>query len=117
MWFGEVPERLNGRDWKSRNGGNLVRGFESLPLRCSARFGYLKRDLALRFRPVKAGRAVVCARARPRPFVRSDCEYGESLSEQRTHVTGISGGDCVAAAAHADRDAGIDHVGARCRPP
>ena len=30
---GEVPERLNGRDWKSRNGGNLVRGFESLPLR------------------------------------------------------------------------------------
>jgi hypothetical protein len=24
---------LNGRDWKSRNGGNLVRGFESLPLR------------------------------------------------------------------------------------
>src|ERR1700677_974160 len=32
---GEVPERLNGRDWKSRNGGNLVRGFESLPLRFS----------------------------------------------------------------------------------
>src|SRR5580700_7021028 len=30
---GEVPERLNGRDWKSRNGGNLVRGFESPPLR------------------------------------------------------------------------------------
>src|SRR5581483_5855942 len=30
---GEVPERLNGRDWKSRNGGNFVRGFESLPLR------------------------------------------------------------------------------------
>jgi|HubBroStandDraft_6_1064221.scaffolds.fasta_scaffold552829_3 hypothetical protein len=30
---GEVPERLNGRDWKSRNGGDLVRGFESLPLR------------------------------------------------------------------------------------
>src|SRR5471030_2497839 len=30
---GEVPERLNGRDWKSRDGGNLVRGFESLPLR------------------------------------------------------------------------------------
>jgi nucleotide-binding universal stress UspA family protein len=30
---GEVPERLNGRDWKSRNGGYLVRGFESLPLR------------------------------------------------------------------------------------
>ena len=28
-----MPERLNGRDWKSRNGGNLVRGFESLPLR------------------------------------------------------------------------------------
>jgi hypothetical protein len=28
-----VPERLNGRDWKSRDGGNLVRGFESLPLR------------------------------------------------------------------------------------
>jgi hypothetical protein len=28
-----VPERLNGRDWKSRNGGNFVRGFESLPLR------------------------------------------------------------------------------------
>ena len=25
---------MNGRDWKSRNGGNLVRGFESLPLRC-----------------------------------------------------------------------------------
>ena len=24
---------MNGRDWKSRNGGNLVRGFESLPLR------------------------------------------------------------------------------------
>jgi hypothetical protein len=31
--LGEVPERLNGRDWKSRNGGNFVRGFESLPLR------------------------------------------------------------------------------------
>ena len=30
---GEVPERLNGRDWKSRNGGDLVRGFESPPLR------------------------------------------------------------------------------------
>jgi hypothetical protein len=30
---GEVPERLNGRDWKSRDGGNFVRGFESLPLR------------------------------------------------------------------------------------
>jgi hypothetical protein len=30
---GEVPERLNGRDWKSRNGGNFVRGFESPPLR------------------------------------------------------------------------------------
>src|SRR5580700_2718617 len=30
---GEVPERLNGRDWKSRNGGYLVRGFESPPLR------------------------------------------------------------------------------------
>jgi hypothetical protein len=28
-----VPERLNGRDWKSRDGGNLVRGFESPPLR------------------------------------------------------------------------------------
>src|SRR5665213_1565921 len=33
---GEVPERLNGRDWKSRDGGNLVRGFESLPLRIQA---------------------------------------------------------------------------------
>ena len=32
---GEVPERLNGRDWKSRDGGNLVRGFESLPLRAA----------------------------------------------------------------------------------
>ncbi len=31
--LGEVPERLNGRDWKSRDGGYLVRGFESLPLR------------------------------------------------------------------------------------
>ena len=30
---GEVPERLNGHDWKSCDGGNLVRGFESLPLR------------------------------------------------------------------------------------
>ena len=30
---GEVPEWLNGRDWKSRNGGYLVRGFESPPLR------------------------------------------------------------------------------------
>ena len=38
---GEVPERLNGRDWKSRNGGYLVRGFESLPLRwlCRAMLG------------------------------------------------------------------------------
>ena len=35
---GEVPERLNGRDWKSRNGGNLVRGFESLSLRCKGLF-------------------------------------------------------------------------------
>ena len=30
---GEVPERLNGHDWKSCDGVNLVRGFESLPLR------------------------------------------------------------------------------------
>src|ERR1039458_4882433 len=30
---GEAPERLNGRDWKSRNGVDLVRGFESPPLR------------------------------------------------------------------------------------
>lgn len=30
---GEVPERLNGHDWKSCDGGNFVRGFESLPLR------------------------------------------------------------------------------------
>jgi hypothetical protein len=28
-----VPEWLNGHDWKSCNGGNSVRGFESLPLR------------------------------------------------------------------------------------
>src|ERR1035437_582683 len=34
---GEGPERLNGRYWKSRNGGNLVRGFESLPLRWDSR--------------------------------------------------------------------------------
>ena len=30
---GEVPEWLNGRDWKSRNGLNPVRGFESPSLR------------------------------------------------------------------------------------
>jgi hypothetical protein len=31
-----VPEWPNGRDWKSRDGRKLVRGFESLPLRWSA---------------------------------------------------------------------------------
>ena len=31
-----MPERLNGHDWKSCDGGKLVRGFESLPLRCRA---------------------------------------------------------------------------------
>ena len=30
---GEVPERLNGHDWKSCDGRKLVRGFESLSLR------------------------------------------------------------------------------------
>ena len=34
---GEVPERLNGHDWKSCDGVNLVRGFESLPLRLCER--------------------------------------------------------------------------------
>jgi hypothetical protein len=47
----------------------------------------------------------------------SDREYGESLSEQRSHVAGVRGSDGVAAATHADRDAGIDRVGARCRQP
>ena len=32
-WCGEVPERPNGRDWKSRRGFTVSRGFESRPLR------------------------------------------------------------------------------------
>ena len=31
--LGEVPERLNGHDWKSCVGFTVHRGFESLPLR------------------------------------------------------------------------------------
>src|ERR1700689_3724187 len=54
---GEVPERLNGRDWKSRDGGNLVRGFESLPLRSRAgpAAASARRRLSERYHAAAAG--------------------------------------------------------------
>src|ERR1700736_3117620 len=77
---GEVPERLNGRDWKSRNGGNLVRGFESLPLRSGRSRAPPRRtrarDRTRRLGIGEPGAPTVCAPA----FVISELSRGRSSS-------------------------------------
>jgi hypothetical protein len=71
-----VPERLNGRDWKSRNGGNLVRGFESPPLRhgagppavaCAPAEAQILLRTEVRFRTLRNGKGAAAWAAGHRP--------------------------------------------------
>ncbi len=73
---GEVPERLNGRDWKSRNGGNLVRGFESPPLR------------PLRYSRLRAMGAVVFGLMAEQSTQKVDDAEGERVRRVRLRADG-----------------------------